>query len=26
LDLLSNQTNILYERMLAETLPQATGD
>lgn len=26
LDLLSNQTNILYERMLAETLPQAAGD
>lgn len=26
LDLLSNQTSILYERMLAETLPQAAGD
>ncbi len=26
LDLLSNQTNILYERMLAETLPQAAGE
>lgn len=26
LDLLSNQTSILYERMLAETLPRAGGD
>ena len=26
LDLLSNQTNILYERMLAETLPQAATE
>jgi len=26
LDLLSNQTNILYERMLAETLPQAASE
>jgi len=26
LDLLSNQTSILYERMLAETLPQVAGE